>query len=62
MTAPSAGSGTFVLRRDDAGQFLLSAEIIAARFGWRTQTLRDIMRRGRVTSLIERGERKDAGL
>ena len=50
-----------VLSRDDAGEFLLPAEMLAERFGWPTQTLRDYMRRGFVASRVERGEGDDAG-
>lgn len=49
------------LERDEAGEFLLSADMLAERFGWPTQTLRDYMRRGLVASRVERGEGEDAG-
>lgn len=57
----AADAGPLVLSRDDAGEFLLPADMLAARFGWPTQTLRDYMRRGLVTSRVERGEGDDAG-
>jgi len=50
-----------VLNRDSDGQFLLSADMLAERFGWSTQTFRDYMRRGLVVSRVERGEGEDAG-
>ncbi|MGO4624423.1 DUF6522 family protein [Ensifer sp. 2YAB10] len=50
-----------VLGRDAAGEFLLPAEMLAARFGWPTQTLRDYMRRGLVASRVERGVGEDDG-
>ena len=49
------------LRRDEAGEFLLPADMLAARFGWPTETFRDLMRRGLVASRVERGEGDDAG-
>jgi hypothetical protein len=54
-------AGPLVLGRDETGEFLLSAEMLAARFGWPAQTLRNHMRRGLVVSRVERGEGKDAG-
>jgi hypothetical protein len=57
----AADAGPLILSRDDAGEFLLPADMLAARFGWPTQTLRDYMRRGLVTSRVERGEGDDAG-
>jgi hypothetical protein len=50
-----------VLARDETGEFLLPADMLAARFGWPAQTLRDFMRRGLVASRVERGEGEDAG-
>lgn len=50
-----------VLSRDAAGEFLLPAEMLAARFNWPTQTLRDHMRRGLVSSRVERGIGEDDG-
>lgn len=50
-----------ILSRDEAGEFLLPAEMLAERFGWPTQRLRDMMRRGFVASRVERGEGEDAG-
>jgi len=50
-----------VLSRDAAGEFLLPAEMLAARFSWPTQTLRDYMRRGLVSSRVERGVGEDDG-
>ncbi len=49
------------LTRDEAGEFLLPAEMLAARFGWPVETFRDMMRRSLVSSRVERGEAEDAG-
>ena len=49
------------LNRDEAGEFLLPADMLAARFGWPTETFSDLMRRGLVASRVERGEGDDAG-
>ena len=57
----AAAADPLVLHRDEAGEFLLPADMLAARFGWPTQTLKDYMRRGLVTSRVERGEGEDAG-
>ena len=54
-------SAPVVLSRDAAGEFLLPAEMLAERFGWPAQTLRDYMRRGLVSSRVERGEGEDEG-
>lgn len=50
-----------ILARDESGEFLLPAEMLAERFGWPTETLRGMMRRGLVSSRVERGEGEDAG-
>ncbi len=50
-----------MLTRDPEGEFLLPADLLAERFGWPTQTLRDYMRRGLVASRVERGEGEDEG-
>ncbi|WP_245409227.1 DUF6522 family protein [Shinella sp. WSJ-2] len=55
MTAP------LTLARDENGEFLLPAEMLAARFGWPIETFRDMMRRGLVSSRVERGEGEDEG-
>ncbi len=55
------GETDLVLTLDVAGEFQLPAELLATRFGWPTQTLRDMMRRGFVTSRVERGEGEDEG-
>ena len=47
--------------RDADGSFVLDAERLAGRFGWSTEELRGLMRRGLVTSRVERGEGEDAG-
>jgi hypothetical protein len=47
--------------RDADGSFVLDAGRLAGRFGWSAQELRDLMRRGLVTSRVERGEGEDAG-
>jgi hypothetical protein len=47
--------------RDADGSFTLDAARLAGRFGWSEQELRDLMRRGLVTSRVERGEDEDAG-
>jgi hypothetical protein len=49
------------LARDESGEFLLPADMLAERFGWPIKTLRDMMRRGLVSSRVERGEGDDAG-
>lgn len=49
------------LARDAEGEFVLPADLLAERFGWPTQTLRDYMRRGLVASRVERGEGEDEG-
>ena len=59
MTA--ADARPIVLSRDAAGEFLLPAEMLAERFGWPAETLRNYMRRGLVASRVERGEGEDAG-
>lgn len=43
------------------GDFTLDAELVAKGFGWSARELRDHMRRGLVTSLVERGEGEDHG-
>lgn len=55
MTAP------LTLARDENGEFLLPAEMLAARFSWPIETFRDMMRRGLVSSRVERGEGEDEG-
>lgn len=50
-----------ILTRDESGEFLLPADMLAERFGWPTGTFRDMMRRGLVSSRVERGEGEDAG-
>lgn len=47
--------------RDADGSFVLDAERLARRFGWSVEELRGLMRRGLVTSRVERGEGEDAG-
>lgn len=47
--------------RDADGSFTLNAGRLAGRFGWSEPELRDLMRRGLVTSRVERGEGEDAG-
>jgi hypothetical protein len=61
MTMQTADTEPLILSRDSSGEFVLPAEMLAARFGWPTQTLRDMMRRGLVSSRVERGEGEDAG-
>jgi len=53
--------GPLTLARDAEGEFVLPADLLADRFGWPTQTLRDYMRRGLVASRVERGEGEDEG-
>ena len=43
------------------GDFTLDAALVARGFGWTTPELREHMRRGLVTSRVERGEGEDAG-
>ncbi|MET3792267.1 DUF6522 family protein [Aquamicrobium terrae] len=50
-----------VLARDAAGAFMLDADMLAGHFGWPADTLRGFMRRGMVTSTVERGEGDDEG-
>ncbi len=60
MTAGEAGPDLpFV--RDADGSFVLDAARLAKRFGWSVEELRDLMRRGLVTSRVERGEGEDEG-
>ena len=47
--------------RDADGSFTLDAARLASRFGWSEPELRNLMRRGLVTSRVERGEGEDAG-
>ena len=47
--------------RDADGSFVLDAARLAGRFGWSAEELRGLMRRGLVTSRVERGEAEDAG-
>ncbi|SDH44210.1 DUF6522 family protein [Bosea robiniae] len=47
--------------RDADGSFVLDAARLAKRFGWSAEELRDLMRRGLVTSRVERGEAEDEG-
>ncbi|MCO5093539.1 DUF6522 family protein [Bosea sp. (in: a-proteobacteria)] len=47
--------------RDADGSFVLDAGRLAVRFGWSEQELQALMRRGLVTSRVERGEGEDAG-
>ena len=54
-------AAALTLSRDESGEFLLPADLLADRFGWPTETLRDMMRRGLVSSRVERGEGDDAG-
>lgn len=43
------------------GDFTIDAEIVAKGFGWAVRDLHHNMRRGLVTSLVERGEGEDVG-
>ncbi len=47
--------------RDADGSFVLDAARLAKRFGWSAEELRELMRRGLVTSRVERGEGEDEG-
>lgn len=47
--------------RDADGSFVLDAARLAKRFGWSAEELRELMRRGLVTSRVERGEAEDEG-
>lgn len=53
--------GTVSIERDADGAFTLDAALIAEGFGWSVRELRGMMRRGLVTSRVERGEGEDAG-
>jgi hypothetical protein len=46
---------------DAAGAFTLDADMLAARFGWPAAEMEELIRRGMVASLVERGEGEDAG-
>lgn len=61
MTASTPSPEPTTLARDEAGDFILPADLIAQRFGWPIETLHDMMRRGHVASRVERGEGDDAG-
>lgn len=54
-------TAAITLDRDEAGEFVLPANLLAARFGWPIETFRDMTRRGFVASRVERGEGDDAG-
>ena len=43
------------------GDFTIDAALVAEGFGWSNEMLRDNMRRGLVTSVVERGEGEDEG-
>lgn len=47
--------------RDRDGSFVLDAARLAKCFGWSAEELRELMRRGLVTSRVERGEGEDEG-
>ena len=49
------------LQRDQAGEFVLPAEMLAERFGWPSHVLHDYMRRGLVVSRVEQGHDQDLG-
>jgi len=46
---------------DATGGFTLDAALLAEGFGWTADEVTDFIRRGMVTSLVERGEAEDAG-
>ena len=54
-------TAAMTLDRAETGEFLLPADLLAARFGWPVETFRNMMRRGFVASRVERGEGEDAG-
>ena len=60
MTAGEAAP-ELPITRDEDGSFVLDAARLAKRFGWSAEELRDLMRRGLVTSRVERGEAEDEG-
>lgn len=49
------------LERDQTGEFILPADLLAERFGWPSHVLRDYMRRGLVVSRVEQGQDQDLG-
>lgn len=49
------------IARDAAGEFVLDGALLAERFGWPEEKLKDYSRRGQVHSRVERGEGEDAG-
>ncbi|MBN9453534.1 MAG: hypothetical protein J0I42_16440 [Bosea sp.] len=51
----------FPFVRGEDGSFVLDAARLAKRFGWSAEELRELMRRGLVKSLVERGEAEDEG-
>lgn len=57
----ATGAGPLVLSRDDAGEFLLPADMLAVRFGWPLETFRHMMRRSFVASRVERDVGEDIG-
>lgn len=53
--------GDILITGDAEGTFTLDAVMLAARFGWSVEQFRAQMRRGLVTSVVERGEGDDCG-
>lgn len=56
----SHGPGVMQVVRD-AGGFTVDAALLARIFGWSAEELRGHMRRGLVTSRVERGDGSDRG-
>lgn len=54
-------TGGEIVLSDASGDFTLDAAIVAQGFGWSLDELRTHMRRGHVTSRVERGEGEDEG-
>jgi hypothetical protein len=50
-----------ILEREESGEFILPADLVAEDFGWPVQTFRDYMDRKLVFSRVERGEGEDIG-
>lgn len=54
-------TGGEIVLSDASGDFTLDAAIVAQGFGWSQHELQAHMRRGHVTSRVERGEGEDEG-
>ncbi|HWK13877.1 MAG TPA: DUF6522 family protein [Rhizobiaceae bacterium] len=50
-----------IIQDGPPGEFTLDTAMLAERFGWSAAEFHDLMRRQRVTSLVERGTDDDHG-